>query len=586
MDQDQGDYHNESPFNLLTLPTELLVYIISFLSSLHDRVKLRHVSRWFKCVIEEAPSLWKELTWPYYESRQECSVKEVLKVCGQHIKVLSFPYSRVPSTLVEMLQYCSNVQHLSLPSTKLEPEQLQRMMQHMRYLKTLEVKVDNDSHIKQLFSDTGHLQEITIVSYSKSHVFYVDVFRYWQENQFRPPNFNVITSPHNVFECLLNHVSELDSIPTGTTACFRLFDGHDKLPFFQLQVEPSGQMTTPCMKLSDYGIQGVEGDLAVMTDCQYGANRLYGVVSYFDSIANLIAIAKPFNLNCATYLDFSSQSSLHSEHLEQLAIACPNLQRLFLKSSYYCLRSLKGLRAIASHCHNLQGLNLLGICVGEVEDLTGLWEILSNMKLTHLAAQCCTFRSEAVAKGMLLKMCLSIRAVEFKRCFCCSYEELDTSMLSYFTSLHYCYLIDLKFLSLDMIETCKELLCVGVFGLNLTHAKNLKQLYICASTTDISNEFMISISAHGGLVRVFMQVRSLTAEGVTFLVRNSPKLIALYLRTEFNLNEEHFKATLKKEFSKRRLFTTGYCNVNDKGGFPPDDTLREQGVDFPLSFWN
>ena len=143
--------------------------------------------------------------WPYYDSHGECSVKEMLKMCRQHIKLLSFPNSRVPSTLVEMLQYCSNVQHLSLPSTKLDPEQLQRIIHHMRYLQTVEVKVDNNSHIKQLFSDTSHLQEIMTVSYIISHICYADVFRHWKENHFRPPNFNVFT-PNNAFGCLLNHV--------------------------------------------------------------------------------------------------------------------------------------------------------------------------------------------------------------------------------------------------------------------------------------------------------------------------------------------------------------------------------------------
>ena len=51
-------------------------------------------------------------------------MKKVLKVCGQQIKVLSFPNIRAPLTLEEMLQYCSNVQHLSLPLPKLDYEQL------------------------------------------------------------------------------------------------------------------------------------------------------------------------------------------------------------------------------------------------------------------------------------------------------------------------------------------------------------------------------------------------------------------------------------------------------------------------------
>ena len=100
MDQDQDNSREKSFVNLLTLPPELLVYIISFLSSLHDRVKLRYVSRWLRYVIdhEGTPSLWREFVWPYYDSSEECSVKEVLKVCGQYIKMSSFPYSRVTST--------------------------------------------------------------------------------------------------------------------------------------------------------------------------------------------------------------------------------------------------------------------------------------------------------------------------------------------------------------------------------------------------------------------------------------------------------------------------------------------------------
>ena len=82
--------------------------------------------------------------WPYYDSREECSVKEVLKVCGQYIKVLSFPNSRISLILLEMLQYCSNVQHLSLPSIKLGPESLRNTI---RCLQTLELKVDNNYDI-------------------------------------------------------------------------------------------------------------------------------------------------------------------------------------------------------------------------------------------------------------------------------------------------------------------------------------------------------------------------------------------------------------------------------------------------------
>ena len=154
--------HEESLVNLLSLPSELLVYIISLLSSLRDKVKLRYVSRRLSCVIEGTPSLWKEFVWTFNDSCEECSVKEVLKVCEQHIKVLSFPNHRLPSSLIEILQYCSNVQHLSLPSTKLDCKQLRKTIHHMGCLQTLELKVGNDSQIKQLLCKTGQLKELTV----------------------------------------------------------------------------------------------------------------------------------------------------------------------------------------------------------------------------------------------------------------------------------------------------------------------------------------------------------------------------------------------------------------------------------------
>ena len=47
-----------------------------------------------------------------------------------------------------------------------------------------------------------------------------------------------------------------------------------------------------------------------------------------------------------------------SGHLEQLAIACPSLQRLSLENNCDCLRSLNDLCKVESLCHDLRGLNL------------------------------------------------------------------------------------------------------------------------------------------------------------------------------------------------------------------------------------
>ena len=351
------------------------------------------------------------------------------------------------------------------------------------------------------------------------------------------------------------------------------------------------------MKLSNFGISGLEDDLVVMTDCQYGGRTMYGVrlgEHYNEPIMN---IAKPCNLKCTTHFNLSFCYSLYSGHLEQLTIACPNLQRLNLRYCCHCLKSLQGLRSIASHCQNLQGLNLFGICVSEVEDHILLWEILSDMKLTHFAVEFCTLRPKPANKEhliFLLRKCSAIRGIECELCDHgrgCNYfgcRKLDTLMLSYLTSLHYCHLTcydDSVTLALNVVNDCKELKCVIVtsfnLSLNLAHNYNLQQLYIHAPFNDVPDYFVTSVSAHGGLVHTVMDVQLLMAEDIISLVRNSPKLITLYLRIRDG-NMENFNIILKKLLCKRTLFTAGYCSVNDGRSV---NVLQSQGTDL-LSLWN
>ncbi|XP_065914507.1 uncharacterized protein [Dysidea avara] len=470
MDQCQGNSHEDSLFNLLTLPTELLIYIISFLSSLRDRVKLRYVSRWMRHVTEGTPSLWKEFVWPYYDSREECSVKEVLKVCGQHVKVLSFPYCRVPSTLVEMLQYCSNVQHLSLPSTKLDPEQLRKSIHHMGCLQTLELKVDNERDIKQLLLITGQLRELSIIS---DHHFreLLKLFKQWKELDFRPSSFKVFSPEYSICyrnKCLADCATQ-PTIPTSTTANFRVYDRYSKVPlcssplfpYCQLKVEEFSQVTIPCVKFSDYGLLGLKNDLAVMTDCQYGGRTMY-MVRYQLDVVNRLNHSMHFlcDLVCVTDVDLTSCYSLRSGHLEQLAIACPNLQRLNLNTCSHCLESLQGLQAIASHCHYLQGLNMGNICTSDVEDHVLLWKILSDMKLSHLTMEFCVLEAKDANKKTLIclyQKCWTIRRIQCGYCsHCRTATYKDTLMLSYFPSLIYCYLNEPAMVQ-DLINNCKKL---------------------------------------------------------------------------------------------------------------------------------
>ena len=70
------DRNHTEDRSLDSLPTELLVYIASFLPT-RDKAKLRYVSRRLQSV-GDVSSLWSEFVWPQYDSREEVCVKNLL----------------------------------------------------------------------------------------------------------------------------------------------------------------------------------------------------------------------------------------------------------------------------------------------------------------------------------------------------------------------------------------------------------------------------------------------------------------------------------------------------------------------------
>ena len=66
----------------------------------------------------------------------------------------------MPSQSTVMLQYCSNVVELSLPTTTLNPGQLELAIQHMEKLQSLEIPWMDE--IDPLLVICGRLRELTI----------------------------------------------------------------------------------------------------------------------------------------------------------------------------------------------------------------------------------------------------------------------------------------------------------------------------------------------------------------------------------------------------------------------------------------
>jgi len=86
-----------------------------------------------------------------------------------------------------------------------------------------------------------------------------------------------------------------------------------------------------------------------------------------------------------------------------------------------------------SHCLNLQGLDLLGICTSNVQNHIPLWQILSGIKLTDLAVQYCVLKPGDANKKFLMTLyarCLTIKEIKCVYCTCEEFTSDDELTLS------------------------------------------------------------------------------------------------------------------------------------------------------------
>ena len=380
------------------------------------------------------------------------------------------------------------------------------------------------------------------------------------------------------FELKLNFKVPLNLFPT--------------FPDFQLQF--GQQDASPFVKASTFGLLGLNWDLIVLTYCMHNGKTLYKAeiassdCHTFKLIRDDMINKSIDSLKFVTEFDFRHSEFLYSGHLEQLALACPNLQRLNLVNKNECLSNLKGLQMISQNCVKLCGLNLMDIPVKKVEDQVKLWEILSDMKLTHLVVEVCVFQPMMGNKEHLVPLferCSSLYGLEldlvyyYDICKECVDSGGQWSLLSHFPALKYCKLStneatnDIQ----DIVGGCKELLCLSytshfLLSLVSTYHSNLQQLCLDSFRTDLPDVFMETLSAHGGLVHVIVSVNSVTVEGVTSLVVNSPRLLTMIILTRLNVcNEDGCKVNskdiisgLRKRFPGRKLFTAGDCRVVQK----------------------
>ena len=576
MDDDSTIVQDDINSFLNHLPTELLVEIFSYLP-LCDKIKMQYVSPRFKHIME-VPSLWKDFVWPYYEPLQVCSVSKILKAQGEHVRRIFFPFHVKSANTLKMAQYCTKVTHLSLPRD-LSLDHLEEILHTMKHLQQLDVFV-NIAHMESRLLATAAGVKQLILRYENTAFGLESLLEgIKQQGHSLPSVINVyVDSIHSEDENMLLQFwstwsSKLPSFKVG------LYDDKKIVPMNLypsiplMQVEFGQVATPPLIKLIDHGILGLQYDTFYFTDYDhYGEVRHsitaqhYGLHAVKEHcISNLYSVS---NINF-------SRMDICPGHLEQLAIACPNLERINLMNAKNCLRSLKGLQALVDKCQNLQGINLAGIPAVECQLL--LWELLSSFKkLTHLAIDLSMLTHHGYCDDVdqqkligLFKSCSNLKALEVtdKR------YVVDTKgcLLSHFPSLVYINLVNLQHTgSLEhTITNCHQLkylynyswtLSIHHISLPSPSSCHLQQLYI--DGIDLCDSVHV-LSAHGGLEQVILSCVRITINDIATLISNSPNLILLdiTLAHDDTLDMVDYKKTISEKFSYHKLFTVGDFNT-------------------------
>ena len=621
--------------NILCLPTEIVLYIMQFLTEARDRVKVLYVSRRLRS-IGLTPSLWREFVWPHYNYLEKGYLFGLLKSFGKHVERLSFPQHvmlprqavesvpHLPTAkrmhgLVDVLYLCSNLTHLSLSiGPHLTSEQLREVVYNMKCLEVLEVNlprrglssgklvVHADNTFQLLFSLAVKLKELKICL-EISRLQMKDL-QNWINQGFNPPTLTVLLYIPVQQLMLKNDLLHLwaqwnSQVPAGHTACLRIYhylkaplNLFDTLPVFQLQY--GSNATLPFVKASSVGILGLSKDLILLTDGTCGNKTMYKAEidkTVYDTHNIVCSDSNIDTFSLVNELDIS-RCDVQSDHLTKIATTCPHLQRLNLQINQpHCL-SIEGMQMIARHCCDLKGLNLSGIPVNDIQFCIKIWEILSTMMLTYLSINILFFIRPLTEDDMykkqlstLFKRFITLRALEL---YCnCRTTRRDYELQHYFPALQYCRLnlVQHPTCVQEILITCKNLTCFSCHSnvqLQLSAPaclNNLQQLCIVSQDNMVDDNFMDTVSAHGKLVHVFFKVHSMLGEGIITLVKNSTDLLTFTVCTKelIGFSYESDLKLLTERFSDRKLFKFGMLNLAPLD-VDPDYLLRNTDL---LPLW-
>ena len=561
--------------------------------------------------ISETPSLWRDFVWTDYNRGDEKRLCNIMKTYGVHIRRLSFPQKLIqPSPeprgdvpyvtgatlklmpISEMMNYCKNLTHLSLPgldhshsrSDDLDG-QLRQGIQEMKHLEVLSVYCDGS--FQPYLNLTIVLKELTI--HTMIHLREdIKACENWMRNGFIPPKLNFVLFTGSMDFATVRFREFLQSawprwnsqMVTGQYACLKLYISYkaplslfQNTPVFQLQLgetayppflHASNVGTDKWLALSDHD----DGNRIVRKAKLFPESYQWCTAIHDRDLRRDYQFKQDISISNLTELDLSR---CNSDFTHIIINACPQFQRLNLCGNT-TLR-LEDLQVIATCCCNLQGLNLMEIPMTDIMYIS-VWEILSGMRLTYLSID--TFSSSRMDDeqekqlAALFRQCRTLQALQLHAPKAGGWYKL----LSHFPSLEYLSIGSSQRSTCvqEILAACNKLRYFRIhfdtfakFPPLTVHNSNLQELCILSHSTDLDDKFMDSVSAHGGLVHVVLLVNSMTANGIASLIKNSPNLLTCLLGF-CKKNKKYFNslsASLGKKFRHRKLYTSGLSLIQE-----------------------
>lgn len=507
-----------------------------------------------------------------------------------------------------MVHYCTEVTCLILPKdSQLSLDDLEEIIHTMTHLQELDMFADGFIQVDRwpfgiyddLLEVTGaSVKELTLrVDYQRT---LLDTIVRWAGEDNPLPSVVNIFAKNDVTNQLLIFLltSNLRMPPFEVN----VYDNR-RIPLNLYPLMPlrkfkfDSKAAAVIILLSHRGIVGLQHDMFYFSEYNHNGTVRH-TLTHFHTTYEFYLEKKHFNctsdLHSVSYVNIS-HSNVLSYHLEQLAVQCPNLERLNLQKNVYCLQDLQGLHAIVSTCQNLEGLNLVGISASQVESFQLLWELLSSLKkLTHLATDLCMLKSGEQKLVSLSESCRSIQALELyfsdsctsclgSQSFCssslfggaCSVDHNKDFLFPHFPSLTYCRVSCYPYCGLrQAITDCHQLKYlyekhpdqskqVPVISFPFLRKSHVQQLCVISRHVNFSDLFADRISAHGKLECVVLHIRLVTVSSITTLINNSPNLTSLHVFIDepFSMTECEDADRISKMLSCQKLLAGGSVNA-------------------------